>query len=920
MAYKPIIINAGQLAQLPAGQPLDLGGWLLPVSGGVLDRVLMADASGNAIWGLLPSPGLDINGLTGESAIASTDTLPFYDVTAGDNRKITFAELGTALGTSADEKVKVDAAATAGYLGVAAGDGVLRTSSLFTYTDGGDFVTLGIDESALTIANMSDAANYLLAGGSVNLIGNLSVDSLITIDGRDLSVDGAKLDGIETAADVTDATNVAAAGAAMSGGAFHDGFSDFVSDEHVAHTSIMLTAGIGLTGGGDISANRTIDLDIDSLTGESAIVSADTLAFYDATAVAHRKVTFTELGAALGVVDEMVKVDAAATAGYLGAASDDGVLRTSSLLTYTDGGNFITLGVDEASLTIANMSDAASYLLADGSVELTGSLAVTGGVTIDGRDLSVDGSKLDGIESAADVTDATNVAAAGAAMSGGAFHNGFSDFVADEHVAHTGITLTAGEGLTGGGTIADNRTFDLDINGLTGESAIVSADTLAFYDNTAGAHRKVTLTELGAALGSVDEMVKVDAAATAGYLGVAAGDGVLRTTAPLTCTDGGDFITLGCDALELIASDMTLYLETTGNDSTGDGSSGDPWKTLGKALTYLSDKSIATDATVTIQFGDGTHVSTATDIANHPNGGRIEIIGENIYALSLSSVQSSSGSSGAWSIVLNVSDVSNAAVNDFLLVPYDVSGGTRPETLCGCWKITNVDAGNTRLTVTSTHRHTSAPSGAISGTVTIAKTVLQYNGVSGIEVETVLGRLDRLVLSGNNNGKGLYAKSMSLTTGGPDLGINYFGLNLYVVNGAVVNFPYVKISNSGDDGGGVIGSGAVTVDSGSIYMYRAVISGGALKGIKVETNGIVGGKGPRGPRVISGHGGFGVLCATTSIAGLLDADITYNTTYGLYATYTSIIDVRGIGTITGNGTDYSPALNVEGNVNSYIIH
>lgn len=38
------------------------------------------------------------------------------------------------------------------------------------------------------------------------------------------------------------------------------------------------------------------------------------------------------------------------------------------------------------------------------------------GVTVDGRDVGADGTKLDGIEAAADVTDAANVAAAGAAM------------------------------------------------------------------------------------------------------------------------------------------------------------------------------------------------------------------------------------------------------------------------------------------------------------------------------------------------------------------------------------------------------------------------------------------------------------------------------------------------------------------------
>jgi len=40
-----------------------------------------------------------------------------------------------------------------------------------------------------------------------------------------------------------------------------------------------------------------------------------------------------------------VKVDAEATAGYIGAASSDGVLRTGAGLSYTDGGDYVTLTV-----------------------------------------------------------------------------------------------------------------------------------------------------------------------------------------------------------------------------------------------------------------------------------------------------------------------------------------------------------------------------------------------------------------------------------------------------------------------------------------------------------------------------------------------------------------------------------------------
>ncbi|MBE3036946.1 MAG: hypothetical protein IMZ70_07710 [Candidatus Atribacteria bacterium] len=56
--------------------------------------------------------------------------------------------------------------------------------------------------------------------------------------------------------------------------------------------------------------------------------------------------TDVQLGVAGGADAFTVKVDAAATAGYLGAASNDGVLRTSTGIIYTDGGDFVTLAVD----------------------------------------------------------------------------------------------------------------------------------------------------------------------------------------------------------------------------------------------------------------------------------------------------------------------------------------------------------------------------------------------------------------------------------------------------------------------------------------------------------------------------------------------------------------------------------------------
>jgi hypothetical protein len=79
------------------------------------------------------------------------------------------------------------------------------------------------------------------------------------------------------------------------------------------------------------------------------------------------------------------------------------------------------------------------FLLVDGTRALAGNMSVLAGVTIDGVDISAH---------AAD---------------------------ADIHVDHTAVTLTAGDGLTGGGTIADNRTFAVG----AGSGITVNADDVA---------------------------------------------------------------------------------------------------------------------------------------------------------------------------------------------------------------------------------------------------------------------------------------------------------------------------------------------------------------------------------------------------------------------------------------------------------
>jgi hypothetical protein len=94
------------------------------------------------------------------------------------------------------------------------------TRDILKLNSSDDVVLNGIDSRILL--NGGDST-VVIETDNVNIDGaSLSVDNDITlggtVDGRDVAADGTKLDGIESGADVTDATNVASAGAVMTSG------------------------------------------------------------------------------------------------------------------------------------------------------------------------------------------------------------------------------------------------------------------------------------------------------------------------------------------------------------------------------------------------------------------------------------------------------------------------------------------------------------------------------------------------------------------------------------------------------------------------------------------------------------------------------------------------------------------------------
>jgi hypothetical protein len=145
------------------------------------------------------------------------------------------------------------------------------------------------------------------------------------------------------------------------------------------------------------------------------------------------------------------------------------------------------------------------------SITATGNIAVAG--TVDGRDVATDGTKLDTIETNADVTDTANVTAAGALMDS-ELTNITAVKALDQGVATTdspsfaGLTATTAD--INGGTIDGATIATSDITVGAGKTLDVSAGTLTLADDQisgdkiqGGTIGSITITTLTGTTGNI---------------------------------------------------------------------------------------------------------------------------------------------------------------------------------------------------------------------------------------------------------------------------------------------------------------------------------------------------------------------------------------------------------------------------------
>jgi hypothetical protein len=397
----------------------------------------------------------------------------------------------------------------------------------------------------------------------------------------------------------------------------------------------------------------------------------------------------------------------------------------------------------------------------------------------------------------------------------------------------------------------------------------------------------------------------------------------------------------------VINTSISLYIDTTGSDSSGDGSSGNPWATIAQAMLYLQNFSITPSAYVTIHVAAGNYTGLASINLLHPNGSQISIVGATPGSTTVSSVTAfGAPSSGVSSVTLVVASAGTIAVNDYLLIVPAATIGTLTGTcahwwnIFGCHKVTGVSGTSITINVATYTVNSGAPSqGTLTGLTAISavnlKTRLTFTG-SGVALVTAeqnyaIGEIGNLVMVGAGAGIGINAGYIYLATVGVvNFAIGFNGNNLGLLNaytsafsgnatGLQLTFVSTAATNQCVINGGI--TGVYNSYNTTLYETSSAVVGCSTTGHTIVNNSSLIAVAP----ICCENNAYGFECYNISVvvfgqAGGYNGICSYNVLGSVYTLNVAMTTGGSTLTFTGNGhgNAESPAQGVTaGNYESY---
>jgi hypothetical protein len=858
MSYLPLIVNAGQLQQLPSGEALNVGGWTLPIAGGTEDYVLIADASGNGIWSSdldnLTRVNVDSLTLNDNDITSSTGTVNFNDdnlTTTGKagvgtssvyansqveivgaytvdkyysalHIRTTSNTYGTFIGSSLSGRGIWSSGAhfatgsdwkarATGASGIDQNFGVIQFFTDTGLTDGVDYTPTSrgyFDASGLTVVGTVDcdnltvgswsvgsptaAAQLLRATGADAASWTTDITGLTSLNVDNITIDGSVITDSTGLVEIDDPVSINSAGAST------------LWDLQVGDVDALLRIGEGSGSGHAVIGNKSKD---EVSASEYEVYLADN-AYWDSTAEA-----WTPVRSTLGRRAKF------AMGFHQNAFTWDYSDPTGSTVTWTELMNldYATgdLFVPTGGMTLGSSSRYASSMLDIKGPHETGAYAsqINLHTTAKSHGLFA-GSWADGF----------------GIVSAGCHYNAGGDFLARHtegssvYIQGDLIEFNCDNGLTKGTTFTPTQRFRVDQNGATvtgtftvgswGISAPTAVDQ-AFVSTAANAATWYTT--------ALADVLKIETPSASGA----------ERKYVLTAGSGEKFAIESAPWPLTLTADETIYVRTTGNDTTGDGSAISPFASIQRTVEYLGGLYIG-DYTVTVDIGEGVFSEVGTVTMMHPFGAQIifQGVSENISSQSISSISgtTSYGHDNLYyrnmTMVLPVGK--SVSVGDYIACK-NASGGTNPNAINGLHKVSVWVSGTRTATVEVAYRNGSeTPSGSITCDIALIKTVIAFSNMNGIKITGPYygGTWRGLVIQGNYNGSnnaknGIWALNtavVSLCTAATDgyaAGVWGFQTGLYSQNNGLIFADYGWVSKAGQH--------LTSCQNGGILSLRSMI-------------------------------------------------------------------------------------------------